>query len=167
MFFLVIHRAGFRVCHIIYTFLVVQAFCQLRTNLATNMYFFGIHETATESEFVQSMMLQDLAAKITTGEFSVPGHEKMQAEISDDLLEPTPPKPAMNKLVIATASDDASKLRMPVDLVKDSRPQIDSALMVGVPHAKVSGCDLSDPVLCCVVLLVCCLAVVQVWCGVV
>ena len=129
------------------------------------MYFFGVHETATEREYVQTMMVQDLTAKITTGEFSVPGHEKMQAEVSDDLLEPLPPKPSMNKLVVATASDDASKLQLPVAVVKDSRPRVDSALLVG---ANVSCSVLPDPlVLSCVAGVLSCGGSGMVWYGMV
>ena len=94
----------------------LSAFSQIRADLNTSSFYVGFCENQMELEWAEATVTDELQKKFFDGELALPGGTKIVKEMPDDLKDPLPPLPTLNKLVI---SGDEHQLFVPVSIVKD------------------------------------------------
>ena len=91
----------------------LRAFAFNRAMFNCPTFFIGICETQVEKDWVTADMIDTLAEKIKNHEMCLPNGEKLKTEMPADMVEPMPPAPNTNKLVIT-----GDTLVLPVSIVK-------------------------------------------------
>ena len=95
----------------------LEAFMAVRGLFSPALYYTCIAQDELERNWQTNMAEEWLIDKYASGDVQLPGGDKLQSEISNDLLEPFPPPPQLNQLVI-TGSEGEKQLKIPVALVK-------------------------------------------------
>ena len=95
----------------------VKAFCNKRGLFGTSFFYIGFCENQTELDWLQTEMLEVVTTKLQDGVLNLPFGDKVDKTMSEDLLEPLPPLPRMNKLVVG--GPEKNILQVPTTLVKE------------------------------------------------
>ena len=86
----------------------MEAFFKVRQTVKTPLYYIGLSQDAIEREWIIETQKNILSEKYET-DLRLPGGEKVQEKINEDLLEPFPPAPKMNMLTIIGTDSDVKK----------------------------------------------------------
>ena len=99
---------------------LAEAFCKQRSlyNSTTSLFYFGVCEDQREADWITTSLKDELIEGYVSGASSLPNNQKLQKDVADDLLEPLPPLPKMNLLIVSGSNDEQKRLFMPSTLVK-------------------------------------------------
>ena len=99
---------------------LAQAFCKQRGlhTALTSLFYLGVCEDQKEIDWIMSSLTDELVENYCSGTYSLPNKQKLQKDISDDLLEPLPPLPKMSILILSGANDEEKRLFISSTLVK-------------------------------------------------
>ena len=79
---------------------VLMGFLASRASFAVSVLYFGVCEDQTELDWVESTIREHLATQYETEKMPMPAGTKLR-QITDDILDPMPVPPQMNRLVLA------------------------------------------------------------------
>ena len=94
----------------------LEAFLMKRSGFPTSFFYYGVCENQVELDWVLNQAQKYLEVQVMDGKMQIPGAQKIEPKMPDDLLEPIPRPPTLNKLVLG--GPDKNKLCMPVELAK-------------------------------------------------
>ena len=80
---------------------LLESFCRSRALYSTSLFYVGIGEDQIETTWIHKMAVEALANRIEQGNATIPGVAKLETAISEDLIEPLPKVPDMNRLIIS------------------------------------------------------------------
>jgi len=98
---------------------LLEAFCKKRNHFhSAPLFYFGVAEHQTEWHWITSQTKDLISDEITAGTFKLlnTNNSSANADINNDLLEPFPPPPQMNVLVLGGEHKD--QLLLPTSIVK-------------------------------------------------
>lgn len=94
----------------------LEAFVTHRKQFNASFFYFGCCTSQVEMDWVLHTALEFLQSAVLEGKLEIPGFPKLNTKISDDLLEPFPQQPRLNKLIIGGENKD--RLLLPASIVK-------------------------------------------------
>ena len=93
-----------------------QAFCAQRALQSnTSVFYLGVCGDQVELNYIQKAVTDSLVDKYVDGSLKVVG-DPLPKEVNEEALDPLPPAPALNRLVLT--QDEKEDLRLPIHLVK-------------------------------------------------
>ena len=93
---------------------LANVFCKLRGKFSVSMFLKLFVSSQVEADYLLDSLEEDLANLITNEQVLPPSGVKIPKAINEDLLDPMPPKPSLNSLVI----DSDGRLGIPIALVR-------------------------------------------------
>ncbi|CAK0897612.1 unnamed protein product [Prorocentrum cordatum] len=94
----------------------LEAFVSHRKQFNAPFFFFGCCANQVEMDWVLHTVQESIETGLLAGKVEIPGFTQPSTKVSDDLLEPFPQQPRLNKLIIGGADKD--RLLLPASIVK-------------------------------------------------
>ena len=95
---------------------LLEAFVSHRKQFNAPFFYMGCCSNQVEMDWILHTIQEHLESEILAGKVEVPGMAKVNVKMSEDLLEPFPQLPKMNKLIIG--GPDKDRLYLPANIVK-------------------------------------------------
>ena len=96
---------------------MVNAFALNRASFSCITFLFGVCEDQVHMDWVLHELVEMLSTKYMEGRLKLPNGQNIQLEVSEDMLDPFPSKPATHVLAIGGGANN-EKLVLPADVFK-------------------------------------------------